>query len=286
MTKMEGLYPILAMPFDQNGKIDLEDLENEVEYGIKNGVDGIGLAFGSEIIKVTDSERNIVTTTIVNQSKNRVPIVINTGANSTFAAVEYSKQAEKNGADAIMCLPPPGLPSTAIENYFSEIDSNVGIPIFIQDSGTSPIPQHLGKLLSEKCKNISYAKIETMPPATRVKNWIDSCGNDMSIFGGAGGTYILEELSSGSKGTMPHFGYISMFRKVIDLFKNDLLSKAEDEFNKYASIFRCDLTQLNMTKEILKRKGIFKHTYMRDTTSPPSKYSWDDFFEKYEKLQG
>ena len=27
---MEGLYPILAMPFDQNGKIDLEDLENEV----------------------------------------------------------------------------------------------------------------------------------------------------------------------------------------------------------------------------------------------------------------
>ena len=53
-----------------------------------------------------------------------------------------------------MCLPPPGLPSTAIENYFSEIDSNVGIPIFIQDAGTSPIPEHLGKLLFEKCKNI------------------------------------------------------------------------------------------------------------------------------------
>ena len=148
MKKMEGLYPILAMPFDQSGNIDLEDLENEVEYGIKKGVDGIGLAFGSEIIKLTDSERNTVTKTIVNQAKNRVPIVINTGANSTFAAIQYSKQAEKNGADAIMCLPPPGLPNEAIENYFSEIDSNVAIPIFIQDAGPSPIPEELGNILS------------------------------------------------------------------------------------------------------------------------------------------
>ena len=286
MTKMEGLYPILAMPFDQNGNIDLEDLESEVEYGIDEGVDGIGLAFGSEIVKLTDAERNIVTKTIVTQAKNRVPIVINTGAHSTFAAVEYSKQAEKDGADAIMCLPPPGLPSKAIENYFSEIDSNVGIPIFIQDAGNSPIPEHLGKLLSEKCTNISYAKIETQPPATRVKNWIDSCGETMSIFGGASGTFILEELSSGSKGTMPHFGYIPMFRKVIDLFKNNLLFEAEQEFNKYASVFRSDLPQLYMTKEILKRKGVFKNSYMREPTSPPNKNSWDDFFGKYEKLLG
>ena len=285
MTKMEGLYPILAMPFDQSGNIDLEDLENEVEYGIKKGVDGIGLAFGSEIIKLTDSERNTVTKTIVNQAKNRVPIVINTGANSTFAAIQYSKQAEKNGADAIMCLPPPGLPNEAIENYFSEIDSNVAIPIFIQDAGPSPIPEELGNILSEKCKNISYAKIETQPPATRVKNWITSCSDNMSIFGGASGAYILEELSSGSKGTMPHFGYIPMFRNVIDLFEEKLLSAAEKEFNKYASIFRCDLPQLHMTKEILKRKGVFKNSYMREPTSPPSKYSWYEFIEKYEKLE-
>ena len=286
MTKMEGLFPILAMPFDQNGKIDLEDLENEVEYGINEGVDGIGLAFGSEIIKLTEKERHLVTISIVNQTKKRVPIVINTGANSTFAAVEYSKQAEDNGADAIMCLPPPGLPNKAIENYFSQIDCNVSIPIFIQDAGTSPIPESVGKILSEKCKNISYAKIETQPPATRVKNWIDLCGDTMSIFGGASGTFILEELSSGSKGTMPHFGYISMFRKVIDLFKNNLVSKAEQEFNKYASVFRCDLPQLYMTKEILKRKGVFKHNYLREPTSSPSKNSWDDFIQKYERLPG
>ena len=106
----------------------------------------------------------------------------------------------------------------------------------------------------------------------------------MSIFGGASGIYILEELSSGSKGTMPHFAYVPMFRKVIDLFKNNLLTDAEQEFNKYASIFRCDLPQLYMTKEILKRIGVFKNASLREPTSPASNNSWNDFIQKYERL--
>ena len=77
-----------------------------------------------------------------------------------------------------------------------------------------------------------------------------------------------------------------MFRKVIDLFKNNLLSEAEQEFYKYASVFRCDLPQLYMTKEILKRKDVFKHNYMREPTYPPNKNSCNDFIGKYEKLLG
>ena len=284
MKKMEGLFPILAMPFDESGNIDLEDLENEVEYGITEGVDGIGLAFGSEIVKLTEKEREIVTKTIVDQNKGRVPIVINTGSASTFTSIKYSQLAQEQGADAIMCMPPPGIPKQSIENYFSQIDQNISIPIFIQDAGNSPIPEIVGKHLSEQSNNISYAKIETQPPATRVKNWIDTCGKSMSIFGGASGIYILEELASGSKGTMPHFAYVPMFRKVIDLFKNNLLTDAEQEFNKYASIFRCDLPQLYMTKEILKRIGVFKNASLREPTSPASNNSWNDFIQKYERL--
>lgn len=48
---MQGLYPILAMPFDVEGNIDFEDLEREVEFAIDSGVDGLGIALGSEIFK-------------------------------------------------------------------------------------------------------------------------------------------------------------------------------------------------------------------------------------------
>ena len=65
---MRGLYPILAMPFDVEGKIDLEDLESEVEFAIDSGVDGLGIALGSEIFKLSESERDLVISTVVNQS--------------------------------------------------------------------------------------------------------------------------------------------------------------------------------------------------------------------------
>ena len=281
---MEGLFPIISMPFDKKGNIDLEDLEAEVEYGISNGVDGIGVAFGSEINKLTDQERQIVTKTIVNQNQGRVPVVINTGASSTFASVLYSKLAQEGGADAIMCLPPSNLSDEIIIKYFLEIDSNVNIPVFIQDAGPYPIPEIVGKELSERSKNISYAKIETSPPPIKVKKWIETCGDSISIFGGASGVHILQELMYGSKGTMPHFAFIPMFRKVIDLFKTNDLTGAQVEFDRYKSIFNCELPQIFMTKEILKRAGVFKHVYLRDPVIFPTSESWKNFIQHYELL--
>ena len=47
-----GLFPILAMPFEENGNVDEEDLRNEVEFCISTGADGLGLAMASEMPKL------------------------------------------------------------------------------------------------------------------------------------------------------------------------------------------------------------------------------------------
>ena len=282
---MEGLFPLISMPFDKKGNIDLEDLEAEVEYGISKGIDGIGVAFGSEINKLTDEERQIVTRTIVNQNRGRVPVVINTGASSTVVSVLYSKLAQEDGADGIMCLPPPSLSGEIIIKYFLEIDSNVNIPIFIQDAGPCSIPETVGKELSERSRNISYAKIETSPLPDTVQKWIEICGDSVSVFGGASGVYLLEELMYGSKGTMPHFAFIPMFRKVLDLFKSNDLMGAQVEFERYKSVFNCGLPQIFMTKEILKRAGVFKSVDLREPVNPPAPELWKDFVRNYELLE-
>ena len=33
-SNMEGIYPILSMPFDDHDQIDYDDLKNEVEFAI------------------------------------------------------------------------------------------------------------------------------------------------------------------------------------------------------------------------------------------------------------
>ena len=43
-SNMAGIYPILSMPFDDNDQIDYDDLTNEVEFAIKSGAHGLGIA--------------------------------------------------------------------------------------------------------------------------------------------------------------------------------------------------------------------------------------------------
>ena len=69
---MKGLFPILATPFDGADLIDEEDLRREVDFVIENGVHGVGIAFASEVVKLSEAERDVATRTVVEQAAGRV----------------------------------------------------------------------------------------------------------------------------------------------------------------------------------------------------------------------
>src|SRR5687768_8588239 len=118
----QGIFPILLTPFDDEGRIDEESLVNEVDFNMTAGVHGLGLALGSEFLKLTESERQRVTKVVVDHVRGRVPIVVNTGAQSNVAAALYSKQAEELGASAVMCMPPSmGVSGAEMRSYFKAI---------------------------------------------------------------------------------------------------------------------------------------------------------------------
>ena len=101
---MRGLYPILAMPFDDQGHIDTEDLQREVEFALDNGAHGVGIALGSEIMMLSETERDLAITTVVGQANGRIPVVVNTGPQASEVAVQYSRNAEELGANAVMVI--------------------------------------------------------------------------------------------------------------------------------------------------------------------------------------
>ena len=61
---------------------------------------GLGIALGSEIYTFTEAERDRVTSIVIEQTRDRVPVVVNTGAISTNLAVHYSRRAHELGAAA------------------------------------------------------------------------------------------------------------------------------------------------------------------------------------------
>ena len=48
-----------------------------------------------------------------------------------------------------------------------------------------------------------YIKVETLPITSKVADMIAHGGDNLVVFGGAGGGYFIEEMRRGSQGTMP-----------------------------------------------------------------------------------
>ena len=80
---MRGVYPILVTPFDERERVDVDSLQNLIEFQLAAGVHGLGIALGAEVQKLTEAERSLVTRTVVEQVRGRVPVVMNTGGAST-----------------------------------------------------------------------------------------------------------------------------------------------------------------------------------------------------------
>ena len=231
--KLTGVVPILVTPFDAKGRIDEDSLASLIDFNIAAGVHGIGVAIGSEVFKFNEAERAEVTRCVVAATRKRVPVVINTGAAGTDLAVYYSRSAEDAGADALMVIPPSFMPAGPAEilDYYRAIDAAVSIPIFMQDVPQAPIAPGLARRIAEQCQHVRYIKVETLPVAPKVGEMVAAAGDLLTIFGGAGGTYFIEELRRGSLGTMPFCSQPAVFVKVWDLCQSGNEAAARTVFD-------------------------------------------------------
>jgi dihydrodipicolinate synthase/N-acetylneuraminate lyase len=272
---MRGVVPILVTPFDEKGRIDEDSLRSLVEFNVAAGVHGLGVAIGSEMFKFTEAERALVTKIVVDKVAGRVPVVINTGAGGTELAVIYSRAAEEAGADALMIIPPAFMPAGPAEvlDYYKEISQSVSIPIFLQDIPAAPISPGLAKRLSETCERVRYIKVETLPVVPRVADMTAGGGDQLTIFGGAGGTYFIEELRRGSQGTMPFCSTPKDFVAVWDAFHGGDEKKARTLFDRRIALINRLAAQggdlfYHVHKRLLVRQNVIRNATVRSPTTP------------------
>ena len=291
VSKITGVVPILITPFDLQGRIDVDSLQNLIDFNINSGVHGIGIANGSEIFKLNESERKLVTKIVVDHVAGRVPVIINTGAHGTALAIQYSKLAQEQGADGLMIIPPHFFPvgTKQVADYYEAIDSEITIPIFLQDIPQSPIPPSLALELAKKCKNISYIKVETSPIATKVFQMVDATKDVLTIFGGAGGSYFIEEMRRGAKGTMPFCSQPKEFVEVWNLFQKGDEEEAINIFNKFiVPMSRLEIQTndlcYHLHKQFLVKLGVIKTSHVRGPTMLPDPISQSEIDEMIEQM--
>jgi 4-hydroxy-tetrahydrodipicolinate synthase len=270
---MKGVFPILVTPFDDQDRIDQESLRRVVDFSIGAGVHGLGIALGSELLKLNEAERTQVISIVVDQTRGRVPIVVNTGAQSNRTAAEYSRQAQDLGASAVMCLPPSPVSATEARSYFTAISDAVDLPVFIQDTMTTPVSAGLIRQIADAAEHVRYAKVESSPQPTQVQAAVEAAGNLVTIFGGAGGIFLLEELRRGSRGTMPWPSQPHAFVRVWDLWQAGREAEATAVHEReIAPLGRLSMAGLRLGhsvhKEVLRRAGVIATARVRAPSDP------------------
>jgi len=199
----KGIYPAFLTPFHADDSIHFEMFKKNLDAQLEAGIDGIilGGSLGEASTLTRDEKMSLLR--FARQAISRpVPVIMNIAEQSTIDAIQFAKEAEKNGADGLMLLPPMRYKADDRETveYFRRIAEAVSLPVMIYNN---PYDYKIEVTLSmflelAEIPNIQAVKESTrdVSNVTRMKN---EFGERFRILCGVD-TLALEEFALGADG--------------------------------------------------------------------------------------
>ena len=192
-TSFRGSFTALVTPF-KNGAVDEKALRDLVDWQISEGTNGlVPVGTTGESPTLSHDEHKRVVEWCVDQAGRRVPVIAGAGSNSTEEAIDFSKHAEKAGADAVLIVTPYYNKPTqeGLYQHFKAINDAIGIPIIIYNiPGRSVIDMSVDtmKRLYE-LKNVAGVKDATAN-VLRVSQQRAAMGEGFNQLSGEDGTCL------------------------------------------------------------------------------------------------
>ena len=269
MHELRGVYTVLPTPFDEGGRFDSESLRRAIDLFIEDGVSGFtALGVTSEVARISDRERQEILDASMQHVDGRVPVIVGATGPGLDTCLEYCEAARRAGAAGVMVSPPrmAKLNSAYIKHHFEAIADRFDFTIVIQDF--PPIcGYHMeASLLVDICRDVPQArtiKLEDAPTpykTARIRDLEDGIGID--IFGGLGGSYLLEELAAGANGSMTGFAYPKILVEVVSKWNAGEPERATDYFYRHVPLMRFEFQEgigMAIRKEMLVRRGALRH---------------------------
>jgi 4-hydroxy-tetrahydrodipicolinate synthase len=148
----KGSLVAIITPF-KNGELDEEALRKLVNWHIENGTDGI-IPCGTtgESATLSYEEHKNVIKIVIDEVNKRVPVIAGTGSNNTKEAIELTKAAQDDGADAALVITPYYNKPTqeGLYEHFKTLANEVSIPIVMYNvpgrTAVDMLPETVGKL--------------------------------------------------------------------------------------------------------------------------------------------
>jgi 2-keto-3-deoxy-L-arabinonate dehydratase len=270
---LRGCIPILCTPFFDDGALDLDSLRREIDYVLAEGASGVAaLAIASEGYKLTETERDLVTSTVIETTARRVPIVISADGAGTEVAVDRAKRATAAGADVLMVLPPYFVKPDPVSlfDYYQRVAEAADVPIMIQAApqltGVAMGPE-LWARLADATVNIRYVKSEGMPQGSMISETIRLSQGKLKLFTGWGGLGAMDAFERGAVGSMPAPNFTRLFADLQNLFEVGDQAGAATLFKNQLPYVLWAMQSIDYSvaaaKAELVRRGVFASAYQR-----------------------
>ena len=164
MSIFTGAAVAIVTPFNADGSVNYEKLDNLIEYQIKNNTDAIVICGTTgEASTLSHEEHLDVVRHCIKTVNHRVPVIAGTGSNCTETAIELSKKAEEYGADAVLSVTPYYNKATqgGLYVHFKDTADAINIPCILYNvpsrTGCNILPETAVKLAKD-VKNIVAIK--------------------------------------------------------------------------------------------------------------------------------
>lgn len=217
-----GAAVAIITPMHADGSIDYEEMGRIIDDQIENGIDAIVVCGTTgESPTMTDEEHTACIRYAVKKTAGRVPVIAGTGSNDTKYAVWLSRQAQADGADALLLVTPyyNKTSQAGLIAHYTAIADAVDLPCILYN-----VPSRTGCNLTAaslkqlaKHPNINAVK-EASGNISQVAEIAAACGEELNIYSG-NDDQIVPLLALGGKGV------ISVLSNVAPRYTHDLCAK-------------------------------------------------------------
>lgn len=211
MKELIGTGVALITPFTSEGEVDVDGLQNVVNFQIDNGIDYlVVLGTTGESVTLSEAEKQLVIDTVVETNAGRLPLVLGIGGNNTAAVEAEMQSRDLEHFTAILSVSPSYNKPTqeGIYQHFAALARVATKPIVLYNvpgrTASNMEPETVARLAVdfENIVAIKEAKgdlvqamkmIDSTPEGFLVISGDDMIALPMTLAGGAGVISVIGE---------------------------------------------------------------------------------------------
>lgn len=256
--RLAGVFPIAFTPVNAADQVDYDGLAAQVQFCRKGGVHGIAwpqIASGWTVL--SEQERMSGAEALLSAAKGGSTAVV-IGVQSRTADFKeterYVRHAERFGADAVICIAPPGVTDgSQILGYYRQIGQLTQLPLFAQTGGDFSVD--LIVEMFNAIPTFRYVKDEAGDPLERVGEIRRRTNDKLSCFSGKGVNTMMTEMERGFVGHCPFVSFSDLYASAYDDFH---AGRTQEAFNQFGRIEAASTMFAQNDVNILVARGVFK----------------------------